>query len=247
MSQNILYVFAISHYCEKARWALDHYGIKFHVQPVMPGANRAIAKKLGAAIGSLPFFKTGNGVVAGSGAIIDWGEVHRAADRASLAGGDADAVRQMEQRLDDVTGIHIRRFYYSDALLNNPASVLPIFSRDLPILPKLVLTLGWSRIVPRMIRLMDLGPAQGQESQGIVLREMDWLDGLLADGRPYLTGDRFTRADITAASLLAPLVSPPKHPSYSGLALPDALAKTISDWRDRPVLAWVTRVYAERR
>jgi glutathione S-transferase len=242
-----LYVFAISHYCEKARWALDHFGIDYALRHVMPGTNRGIARKLGATSGSLPFLQTGDGVVAGSDAIIDWGEAQRTPASTSLAGADPAAVRALEKRLDDVTGVHIRRFYYSDALLSDPASVRPIFSRDLPLLPKIALTLGWSKIVPRMIRLMDLGLAQGLQSRDIVLGELDWLDEMLRGGRPYLTGDRFTRADITAASLLAPLVSPAKHPSYSGLALPEALAKTISGWQDRPVLAWVRRVYGERR
>ncbi|MEY4270759.1 MAG: hypothetical protein RLZZ58_1975, partial [Pseudomonadota bacterium] len=70
---------------------------------------------------------------------------------------------------------------------------------------------------------------------------------LLADGRRYLTGDHFTRADLTAASLLAPLVNPAEHPTYSGLSMPPALAATIADWQHRPILRWVTRVYAERR
>jgi Glutathione S-transferase, N-terminal domain len=54
MTRTILYVFAISHYCEKARWALDHYGIDYELEYTMPGANRKIAKKLGAKSGSLP-------------------------------------------------------------------------------------------------------------------------------------------------------------------------------------------------
>jgi glutathione S-transferase len=247
MSTPTLYVFAISHYCEKARWALDHFGIDYALKNVMPGSNRKIAQKLGAKSGSLPFLQAGNGVVAGSSAIIDWGEARATGTTASLAGADPQLVREFEKRLDAVTGVHIRRYYYSDALLSDPASVRPIFSRDLPLFPKLAVTLGWSRIVPRMISGMDLGVEQGAESREILSGELDWLDGLLRDGRAYLTGDGFTRADITAASLLAPLVQPPKHPSYADLALPKDLATTIPAWRSRPILKWVQRVYAEHR
>jgi glutathione S-transferase len=31
MSEPVLYVFAISHYCEKTRWALDHFGIAYRL------------------------------------------------------------------------------------------------------------------------------------------------------------------------------------------------------------------------
>jgi glutathione S-transferase len=243
----ILYVFAISHYCEKARWALDHYGVEYQLSLTMPGANRSIAKRLGATGGSLPFLKTGSGVIMGSGAILDWAAAQCATPATSLEGEDTGLVRSMEQRLDDVTGVHIRRFYYSDALVNEPASVRPIFSAGLPLLPRLAVTLGWSRIVPIMIKLMDLGPEQGAQSQSLLIGELDWLDHLLSDGRPFLTGDRFTRADMTAASLLAPLVNPPKHPTYANLKLPIALAGTIAGWQDRLSLKWVSRVYDKYR
>lgn len=242
-----LYVFAISHYCEKARWALDWLGVIYQLKHTVPGMNRAIAKRLGAQSGSLPFLETGAGAIAGSGAIIDWAEAHRAPGKASLSGEDPAQVRALEQRLDAVTGVHIRRYYYSDALLSDPASVRPIFSRDLALLPKIAVTLGWGKIVPRMIQGMDLGPAQGRQSRDILLGELDWLDSLLTDGRPFLAGDSFTRADLTAASLLAPLVNPPRHPTYANLTLPPALAAEIAEWQDRPVLRWVSQIYAKQR
>ena len=105
-----LYVFAISHYCEKARWALDHFGIAYRLQHTAPGLNRVIAKRLGATAGSLPFLAAADGVIAGSGAIIDWGESRRAPGRASLAGFDPSEVLTLERRLDQVAGVHIRRY-----------------------------------------------------------------------------------------------------------------------------------------
>lgn len=247
MAKPVLYVFAISHYCEKARWALDHYCIDYHLHFTMPGANRKIAKRLGAKTGSLPFLQIDGGAIAGSDAIIDWGETNRQLDCASLNSDDLDALRATEKRLDDAIGVHVRRYYYSDALFNDPASVRPIFSRDLPLLQRIGVTLAWPKIVPIMIKGMDLGGRQGLESRDILLRELDWLDGLLSDGRPFLHGDGLTRADITAASLLAPLVNPPKHPVYASLQIPKALAATIADWQDRPSLKWVKQIYARYR
>ena len=247
MSDPILHIFAISHYCEKARWALDHCGVAYRLRHVMPGMNRGIAKKLGAPRGSLPFLQTDTGVVVGSSAIISWGDHHRRAGVASLECAETDSAAAIEQRLDDVAGVHVRRYYYSDSLLSDPASVRPIFSRDLPVLQRIGVTLGWSKIVPLMIKGMDLGVEQGVESCSILVKELDWLDGILAEGRPYLTGDRFTRVDITAASLLAPLVNPPNHPTYGALSMPPVLAETIKHWQERPILRWVTGVYANHR
>ena len=247
MDKPVLYIFNISHYCEKARWALDHFGIAHRVQHVMVGRHRRIAKKLGAASGSVPFLQAGNRVVAGSSAIIDWGEAQRAADTPSLAGDDPAQVRGIEKRLDDTAGVHVRRFYYSDALTTAPAAVRPIFSNGLPMWQRIAITMAWSKIVPLMIKGMDLGPAQGLESRAILERELAWLDELLADGRPYLTGNRFTRADITAASLLAPLVLPKEHPTYAAAVVPQAVAATMRAWAERPILRLVRSAYTSRR
>ena len=144
-------------------------------------------KRLGAKRKSVPFLQTDDGVIAGSPAIIDWCERHNPGKRPSLSGADPAAVRATEKRLDDVMGVHVRRFYYSDALLTAPAAVRPIFSNGLPILQRAAVTLGWSRIVPLMIKGMDLGIEQGLQSRAVIEAELDWLDGLLADGRPYCT------------------------------------------------------------
>jgi glutathione S-transferase len=162
MAQPTLYVFAISHYCEKARWALDHFGIAYTLHHAEPGSNRGIAKKLGAANGSLPFLHAAGGVIAGSSAIIDWGEAHRAPTSTSLAGDTPELAVAIEKRLDEVAGVHVRRYYYSDALFTAPNSVRPIFTRDLPLMPKIAITLGWSQIVPKMIKGMDLARSRAR-------------------------------------------------------------------------------------
>lgn len=247
MTKPILYVFNISHYCEKAHWALDFFGIEHQVRHVMVGTHRRIAKKLGAARGSVPFLQTGDGVISGSSAIIDWCEAQPRAHPVSLAGDDPEQVRAIEKRLDDVVGVHVRRFYYSDALGTAPASVRPYFSNGLPLWQRAAVTLVWPRIVQMMVKGMDLGPAQGLASRAILETELAWLDGLLADGRPYLTGNQWTRADLTAASLLSPLVAPKEHAMYHAATYPEAVASTMRAWAERPILRFVRRVYASHR
>ena len=52
-------------------------------------------------------------------------------------------------------------------------------------------------------------------------REFDFVAELLADGRAYLCGDRFSAADLTFAALAAPMVVPPEY--TVPLPQPDAL------------------------
>ena len=247
MSKPKLYVFAISHYCEKARWTLDYLGIEHEVVYLAPGQHAKQSAQLGLKRSALPILSADGEIIQGSSAIIDWAET-RSTNGCHLAPNkDNDHCQEIEQRLDSVAGVHVRRYFYSEAMVDQPQMVRPIFTGNLPWLQKLFVSLGWGKIRKIMIQKMDLGPEQRVESRDIVGAELAWLDGLLADGRGYLVGDEFSRADISAASLLSPLVSPPEHPVYAGLATPPIFAGEVADWDQRLSLQWVRRMYQEHR
>ena len=149
----------------------------------------------------------------------------------------------MEQRLDDVLGVHVRRFYYSEALVDYPQSVRPIFTKDLALIQRWLVTAAWGTIRKLMIKGMDLGPEQGLQSRQLVTTELDWLDGLLADGRSFFSGNSLSRADITAASLLAPLVQPEQQPAYSDIQISPKVAVACKEWEQRRCLQWTRKIY----
>lgn len=243
-----LYVFAVSHYCEKARWALDYLQIDYDLYYLGPGHHRKMAKTLGLRRSGLPFMVADGEVVQGSANIIDWaGTASTDGDRRLLPPSAREDCLAIEKRFDDVIGIHARRYCYSAALTEQPRSLRPIFTAHLPRLQKLIVTANWEPITRLMIRGMDLGPRQGDESKQVVDEELRWLDALLSDGRQFLAGDEFSRADIAGASLLAPLVLPREHPTYDLLKLPPKLADDVARWRDRPSFAWTRDLYARYR
>lgn len=248
-----LYAFGISHYCEKARWALDYLGISYQLKLVAPGYHLRVAKKLGAKMSSVPILTVGEQIIQGSTAIIEWAE-SQSSDKslfpaASTAASGADSEERLTivKRLDDRIGVHIRRYYYSEALIEQPAEVLPIFLAGLPLRQKLLLHLAWPKVRKIMISRMDLGKEQGQESREIMASELDWLDGLLQAKAEHIGGDELSVADITAASLLAPLVTPAQHPTYKDLVLPPRLNEEIQAWLQRPSIALTRRLYEEYR
>ena len=249
MSTPSLYVFAISHYCEKARWALDSLDIEYRLRHLAPGPHAQIARELGGAGSSLPLLVSDDRAVHGSGAIIDWADsVVDDPQRRLGPGADLEAeCRALEQRLDDIGGVHVRRAYYSEALVDEPDTVRPMFTRDLSASEREPIDENWEFICQAMIGAMDLGPEQERESRRIIEGELDWFDGLLSDGRRFLLGDRFSRADITAASLLAPLALPKEHPTYGMLVVPPRAAADLKRWAGRPTIEWVRRIYREQR
>lgn len=267
-----LFVFAISHYCEKARWALDRVGIPYQLKYLAPGLHRRAAKKLGAKYSSVPMLLAGKTLLQGSSAISDWADANRPSGAETLnpglnsahgeyrhssaltdsTAGDEMAQlqregRQTEKRLDDVLGVHTRRYFYSEALVEYPQTVKSVFAADLSGFPKLYLELAWGTVRNIMIERMDLGSVQGLQSRQILEQELDWLDELLADGRQFLAGDRFSRVDIAAASLLAPLVKPEQHPTYQQVELPPNVALDCNNWSRRPCLQWTLGLYRNYR
>ena len=132
-------------------------------------------------------------------------------------------------------------------MVEYPKTVRSVFIRDLPLWKKLAIGLNWGKIRELMIARMDLGTVQGQESRDIVGGELDWLDGLLSDGRRFLVGDKFSRADLAAASLLAPLVLPPEHSMYDKIEHPPRMAADIAAWEQRPSFKWIRDIYREYR
>lgn len=68
-------------------------------------------------------------------------------------------------------------------------------------------------------------PAYAESQRRLAARRLAWLDGELADGRPYLAGKNFSVADITgmAASMLAGFVK---------FEIPETLTH-VRRWNDR--------------
>ena len=239
MSLPQLYIFPISHYCEKARWALDYLNVDYDLRYVAPGVHANLAAKLGTGGTSLPILVSDEEAIQGSHEIIEWAESHSCCDR-SLNPVDLSTALDIERRLNEVLGVHVRRMYYSEALVEYPQTVLPMFADYLADEDAQFVRDAWEFIVAAMVEKMDLGADQRLESRQIVLEHLDWLDALLDDGRSYLVGERFSWVDLGAAALLAPLAIAREHPTYGGLQLPPGLAQDIADWQQRPVSQYVS-------
>lgn len=240
-----LYVFSISHYCEKAKWALDYFAIPYQLHTLIPGPHIKKGKQLGLKRGSVPILQSGNTILQGSAKIVDWSETNKNNKRRLYS--EVTDVENIEKRLDEKLGIHLRRYYYSEAVIEQPHTVKPIFADGANLINRTKLHFMWPAIVPVMIKAMDLGPEQGMESLAIVEQELDWLDELLSADKKYLYGDEFSAADLAAASLLAPLVLPKEHPKLSRMQLPPKISAHVVDWQSRPFWGWVHRIYQQHR
>jgi glutathione S-transferase len=241
-----LITFAASHFCEKARWALDWHGLDYEEIGWPPGLHLILTKVHGAQSSTLPILFDGGALIQGSAAIIDWAGSRSADQRRSLT-PDNPAAREIEWRAGAVIGVHVRRLAFAELLPRYAHMVKPaLFYR----------ASGWRRLAGDamwpvawriMQRMYDTGPGAAADSRATLEAEFDWLDAKLADGRPYLAGDRFSRADLTVASLLANFARPAELAPEHGMEGPASLAADVARWRERPVMAFVREQYRKHR
>jgi glutathione S-transferase len=67
--------------------------------------------------------------------------------------------------------------------------------------------------------------------------------------RPFLAGERFSRADLSAAALLAPLCTPPEHPFPfpPWEETPEVLQKFRDAHCEDLFFTWTLKMYREHR
>lgn len=205
-----LFQFAVSHYCEKARWALDYKQIQYESVNLVPGTHIKTIRQL-ADNSSVPVLDHNGHVVQGSASVLTYLD-EQFADR-PLTPEEPDqkaAVMAWETRLDELAGPAVRCYSYHH-LLKRPRLVVPLLAAGKPWLYQWVMRLGFSRIEEGMrqwLKINDRTAAAAQVTMETILTE-------LAEAyrqSPYLVGNRFTRADLTAAALFAPLFQPARYP-----------------------------------
>jgi glutathione S-transferase len=239
-----LVTFGTSLFCEKARWALDWHGIAYEEISWPPGLHQILAKGCGAKATTLPILLDGKEVIQGSGAIIDWAD-QRSQDRnRKLTLGDA---LKIECRADDVLGVHVRRLAYAEMLPRFPHMAKPGLFRNASPSHRMIGNMMWPVTRRAMMQKYEITPEAAAESRAKLEAELDWLESQLADGRAYLVGDRFSRADLTVSSLLAPFACPGEIPAFRESVFPDALVADSERWGRRPLMRWVAEQYEAHR
>ncbi len=95
-----------------------------------------------------------------------------------------------------------------------------------------------------MRRYMKIREPEVTQSRETLETALERLETAL-EGRDYLVGNQFTRADLAAASLLAPLIMPAGY----GLEWPKTVPSPLREWRDAHdhQLDWARRLYENHR
>ncbi|WP_372965175.1 glutathione S-transferase family protein [Marinobacter sp.] len=241
-----LYQFCISHYAEKVRWALDYKGINYQPVNLLPGQHVKTIKKLTRAESSVPVLEHDGKVIQGSSQILDY--LEQAFPEPSLTPESPEACElalAWEKKLDDLAGPAIRTWIYH-YFLQRPKVVIPLLAAGTPFYNKIMLSLAFSRVDEIMRKWMKINQATADAAQ----QNLETLLSELADvyrQQPYLAGDQFSRADLTAGALLAPLFQPPQYPVPwpKPAKIPKPVQAMLAEWQ--PSLGPIAEMYRNNR
>jgi glutathione S-transferase len=217
----------VSHYNEKARWALDRLGVQYREHAYMPllqiapvawAARRnsdAAADHMSSRFSTPVLVTEDRSSICDSSRIVRWASVNYAGPGHDLY---PDALcEELEARFSHQLGEHTRRLAYYWALGDSGglralarANVGPVqallFSALLPA----------GRSILR--RGLSIDHEHAARSRQIVQEEVTFASDLLRN-RVFLASDRFTAADLALACMLAPVLLVSQAEGY-GAVLP---------------------------
>ena len=240
-----LYEFSLSHYNEKARWALDYKGIEYESHLLLPGFHFRTIKKLSGQTGT-PVVVVDGDVVSGSAKIV--ARVDELASDHVLIPSQPDARKKAEEWvrwLDDEVGPPVRLALF-DALLVDRSFASTFFSGNLPKSRQTFYRWTFPLVAPVIKKQLNVNPeaaTKAREFAGGALTRV----ASAARETGYLVGDNFTVADLTACALFFPLFYPEQvrghvpdreHPVFKGW---------LDRWRDHEGREYVERIYAKHR
>lgn len=236
-----------SHYAEKGRWALDWVGLPYREEPHIPLLHRIATRRHGG--GSVPV------LVHGCDRFIDSSDIVAHAN--AIGGGDRlyprDAalraeVEALESRFDEELGPHTRRWAYAQ-LLPVPALLRPMMMRGVPWFEACLLPVIMPGVLSLVRSSLKITPESANRSIERVRGLFQEVDKRLDDGRQFLIGERFTAADLTFASLAAPVLFPAAYRgAYPALdVVPAAMREEALRLRETSAGRFALRMFSECR
>jgi glutathione S-transferase len=246
----VLWHLGISHYSEKVRWALAYKGIEHdRRRPPPPGVHMLQALWLTrGAHATFPVLRIDGRTVGDSTAIIAaLEELHPDPPLYPEDSAERELALALEEWFDEELGPPIRRFAWHEAIKDERVmGELTAANLPAPLRGSGLARGAASRVTAGFagLRFRALSDEAAEAARAKVLTCMDRLEEELGDG-DYLVGDRFTVADLTAAALFYPLVTPTEGPRLPDP--PGELEAFREPLKERRGYRWVAEVFRRHR
>jgi len=237
----------LSHYCERARWALDLSGISYREESHVPLFHRLATSRAGGR--TVPVLVVGREVIDDSAAIVRW--VDRRVPRVRLFSGSPEerqTVIEYERFVEREIGPHVRRWAYGH-LLQQYQLLKPCFTSGAPLVERFLAPAAVRLTLPLIRRVYRIDPGRAQKSLQRARAALDEIGRRLTPDCRYLVGNQLSAADLALGALAAPLVFPSQYggvlPTFE--TLPAAMRAEVEAVRATPVGQFVLRLYERER
>lgn len=237
----------ISHYCEKARWALDRAGLRYteegHAQLLHWRATRPIGGK------TVPVVVDGATVLIDSTDILRYADARAPVDR-KLYPTDPEQRKQvddLEEQFDLKLGPHARRVAYH-LLLPLGRKIVEPLRGHVPAWELAAFQLTFPVIVGLIRKGLKINAEKSAQSQARVLAQFDDVAKRL-EGHNYLVGDQFSAADLTFAALATPLlaIAEVPVPLFPLAETPADYQALVAQLRAHPAGQFAQAMYSQHR
>jgi glutathione S-transferase len=241
----VLWHLKVSSYNEKARWALDYKGVPHVRRAVLPRRHPAIAKRLTGGT-TFPVLELDGEAIGDSTAII--AALEERHPEPPLYPSDPVERRralELEDFFDEELGPYARRSVVS-RMLPDAGLFLGAFAPDLPRGRRMIARATFPLVRRRVRSDLSINEVTVEHAER-KLREVGERFRAELQLSGYLVGNAFTVADLTLASLVAPLVAPQQFPypqPQRGHPLVEPLRDLLAE---SGILEWTRGIYALHR
>jgi glutathione S-transferase len=238
----------ISHFSEKARWALTHKGVAHKRRAPVPGVHIPIALWLTrGAHATFPVIELDGRGIGDSTAII--AALEQRFPESPLYPENPDHRRralELEDFFDEELGPHIRLLVFYE-LGQDPERFNELMKQTAPgPLARMSRAAAAYGRTYSGLRFRVRSPGAAERSAEKVLAALDRLEAELGS-EDYLVGDSFSVADLTAASLFYPLVLPEEGPLPSTEEPPAGIERFRQPLKERRAYRWVEEMFRHHR
>jgi glutathione S-transferase len=248
-SSPLLWHIAVSHYSEKARWALDYKEVPHRRRAVaIPGTHIPASLWLtrGASY-TFPVLEIDGRRIGDSTEII--AVLEGTFPEPPLYPADPAQRRralELEDFFDEELGPHLRLLAFHE-LGKDPERFEAVIARTAP--GPLTRVGGGAVAYARTFTSLRFG-ARNEEAAALartkIVAALDRLEAELGSNE-YLVGDSFSVADLTAAALFYPLVLPDEGPLADNEPAPAGLESFRAPLRERSGYKWVEETFRRHR
>jgi glutathione S-transferase len=232
-------------YPEKARWALDYKAVPHVRHSVLPGPHALqLIPRFGQK--AMPILRHQGRVLKDSAAVLEY--LEQIYPDPPLCPADPQQRAQalkIGKWFDDEIGPALRRAGFHEFLPHTEYAARR-FAHGLPEWRQKLYVAAFPGIRAVMQMDMKITAAGAEAGRALTLEGLDFV-ARNSERTGYLVGDRFSVADLTAATILFPTCFPPEYPVPVPAPLPEGWQRWTERWRQHPGCDYVRRIYREHR